>query len=143
MSDDPVRELAERVGILAEYVDNRKRVVKTSRATREALLAAMGIDAPTEDSALGWLDELKHAEREFSSGNGALDVAGECVAPEKLLGENKAMGIIANLYAARREGDWGVGDFSTLMLLIEWAAARGAEFVGVNPLHALFNRDGN
>jgi 4-alpha-glucanotransferase len=143
MTRDPIRELAQRVGILAEYVDNRKRVVKTSRATRDALLSAMGIDAPTEDSALGWLDELKHAEREWASGNGAFDVADACVDPEKLLGEHQAMGIVANLYAARREGDWGVGDFSTLMLLIEWADARGAEFVGVNPLHALFNRDGN
>jgi 4-alpha-glucanotransferase len=54
--------------------------------------------------------------------------------------KRNVMGIVANLYAMRRESDWGVGDLSTLMLLVEWAAARGAAFVGVNPLHALFNR---
>ena len=51
-----------------------------------------------------------------------------------------ALGIVANLYALRREHDWGVGDFGTLTQLVEWAGARGADFVGVNPLHALFNR---
>jgi 4-alpha-glucanotransferase len=69
-------------------------------------------------------------------------VPSSCVTPEMLLGkrEPRAMGVIANLYSLRREHDWGVGDFSTLTQLVEWSAARGAQFVGVNPLHALFNR---
>src|SRR5688572_4593604 len=50
------------------------------------------------------------------------------------------MGIVANLYSVRREHDWGIGDFGTFTQLVEWAGGRGAAFVGVNPLHALFNR---
>jgi 4-alpha-glucanotransferase len=50
------------------------------------------------------------------------------------------IGVVANLYATRREEDWGVGDLTTLLLLVEWAAERKAAFVGVNPLHATMNR---
>src|SRR6185369_6768876 len=63
----------------------------------------------------------------------------KCVTPDMLFRGGR-MGIVANLYAARREHDWGVGDFTTLRQLVEWAGARGASFVGVNPLHALYNR---
>ena len=68
-------------------------------------------------------------------------VPDSCVTPEMLLAKpHRAMGVVANLYSVRRERDWGIGDLGTLMLLVEWAAARGAAFVGVNPLHALLNR---
>ena len=60
-----LRELASRLGIVAEYVNQGGRDVHTSDTTREALLAVMGFDAPSEDAARGWLDELEHEEREL------------------------------------------------------------------------------
>ena len=222
MSPSRLRQLAERLGIIAEYTDQTGRQVRrTTDATREALLAVMGFDAPTEDAAAAWLSELDHEASEMvldpvrvvrrddprsrlvrvrlpaalrkaritlelteesghqwsveatigrtatlelptrapygyhrltahidaPSGSWVVEqsfivVPSSCVTPAMRLGtrEPRAMGVIANLYSLRREHDWGVGDFSTLTQLIEWAAARGAEFVGVNPLHALFNR---
>ncbi|MGH7678374.1 MAG: 4-alpha-glucanotransferase [Gemmatimonadaceae bacterium] len=215
-----LRELARRLGILSEYVNMGGRTVRASDATREALLAVMGFEAPTEDAARGWLAELDHEERErmvepvrvvaqgsraaasvqiqLPSGMGAADVsltvteesgqqwhvrhsvrgAGSlklptklpigyhhvsveartaqraprlaeqslivvppsCVTPADLPGARRVMGVVANLYSVRREHDWGVGDFGTLNALVGWAASRGAAFVGINPLHALFNR---
>ena len=222
MKPSRLRQLAERLGIIPEYIDQTGRHVRrTSDATREALLSVMGFDAPTEDAAAAWLDELDHEEAEAilppvrvvrrddpraqqvrirlpsrlrnarvgleleeeaghvwrtsavvgrtatlelptrpaygyhrltvtvpaAAGSRTVEqsfivVPASCVTPPMLFGQRdpRAMGVIANLYSVRREHDWGVGDFATLTQLVEWAAARGAQFVGVNPLHALFNR---
>jgi 4-alpha-glucanotransferase len=67
-------------------------------------------------------------------------VPSRCTLPGELLGNDRVYGVVANLYAMRREKDWGIGDFTTLAGIVDWAAARDAQFVGVNPLHALFNR---
>jgi 4-alpha-glucanotransferase len=50
------------------------------------------------------------------------------------------VGLTANLYTVRSAGDWGVGNVSSLAELMTWGATVGADFVGVNPLHALWNR---
>lgn len=225
MTRPRLRLLAERLGIISGYVDQSGRELRRATdATRELLLSVMGFDAPTEDAAAAWLDELDHesaeaviepvrvvrrddpaarrvrvrapagarrarvelvlreengqvwtvsqdigrtavldlptrlpygyhrltAHVESTAGARSVEqslivVPASCVTPEMLLRSRgrhdpRCTGVVANLYAVRREQDWGVGDFCALTKLVEWAAARGAEFVGVSPLHALFNR---
>ena len=67
------------------------------------------------------------------------------IAPEKAFvaegARRKRFGHSAQLYAQRRAGDQGIGDFTTLAQLAEAGAKAGAATLGVNPLHALFPSD--
>jgi (1->4)-alpha-D-glucan 1-alpha-D-glucosylmutase len=62
--------------------------------------------------------------------------AGRCYEPELLAQGGRVWGFMAQLYGVRSKRNWGIGDFGDLRALIEFAAARGAALVGVNPLHA-------
>jgi (1->4)-alpha-D-glucan 1-alpha-D-glucosylmutase len=69
----------------------------------------------------------------------ALIVAPECCfEPEGLRSGQRAWGLAAQLYTLRSQRNWGIGDFADLRELVEHAARCGADFVGINPLHALF-----
>ena len=59
-----LRSLAERLGIQSSYVDQTGEKLRlTSDSTRDALLAAIGIDASTEERAAEALRALRAAER--------------------------------------------------------------------------------
>ncbi|MGC8534843.1 MAG: 4-alpha-glucanotransferase [Rhizomicrobium sp.] len=50
----------------------------------------------------------------------------------------RVFGITAPLYALRRPGNLGMGDFTDLKELIVWSHHQGAAAAGINPLHSLF-----
>jgi 4-alpha-glucanotransferase len=47
--------------------------------------------------------------------------------------------LTAQLYGVRSARNWGIGDFTDLESLIELASRLGADGVGLNPLHVLFD----
>ncbi len=47
--------------------------------------------------------------------------------------------LAVQLYGIRSAHNWGIGDFSDLERLIELAARLGADGIGINPLHVLFD----
>lgn len=57
-------------------------------------------------------------------------------------GEN-AWGLSAQIYALRRQGDGGIGDFGAVESLSRAAAQRGADALALSPTHALFAADVN
>src|SRR5579863_1288710 len=61
-----------------------------------------------------------------------------CFEPDWLARGERRWGIAAQLYGLRSGRNWGIGDFTDLKTLVEFAAKEGADFVGVNPLHALY-----
>ena len=59
-------------------------------------------------------------------------------APDLLRSGRRLFGLSVQLYSVRRQGDQGIGDFTTLGDLGEAAAREGAAALAINPLHALF-----
>jgi len=51
---------------------------------------------------------------------------------------NKSWGPSVQLYTLKTEHNWGIGDFGDLKQLVADIAARGGDFVGLNPIHSLF-----
>jgi 4-alpha-glucanotransferase len=53
----------------------------------------------------------------------------------------KLWGLAVQLYALRRPGDGGIGDFAALASLASSAAAHGADAIAISPVHAQFSAD--
>jgi 4-alpha-glucanotransferase len=214
-TDTRIKELADALGIVGEYVDQAGRTRVTTDETRRALLAAMGVDASTDavvheafaalqaearrrqlepvrvvriddpssrvlqvraSSGTRWRLQVEaetgdridlsgrwddngpsqillphqlpvgyHRLRLFADASTneqtLIVVPTRCVTPSDLLGDHpRTFGVTTNLYTIQSGTNWGVGDFTDLGELAAWAGDNGADFLGVNPLHALLNR---
>lgn len=61
-----------------------------------------------------------------------------CYRPAAVQEGRKVWGPSVQLYALRSRRNWGMGDFSDLAQLVGQMVERGADLIGLNPLHALF-----
>jgi 4-alpha-glucanotransferase len=57
------------------------------------------------------------------------------------LKQGRVWGISLQLYELRSKRNWGIGDFEDLIDMIRLASTLGADFIGLNPLHAPFLAD--
>ena len=85
---------------------------------------------------------VETGEGEPLSGEAVLVVAPErAYLPPSLAGGGKRAGLTVSLYGLRSARNWGCGDFTDLERLARWVAERaGGSFIGLNPLHAIHNR---
>ncbi|MGA9423182.1 MAG: 4-alpha-glucanotransferase, partial [Rhodanobacteraceae bacterium] len=54
-------------------------------------------------------------------------------------GDRKHWGLAAQIYALKRNGDGGIGDFTALANLAQLAADAGADALAMSPVHAMFS----
>ncbi|HET8549346.1 MAG TPA: 4-alpha-glucanotransferase [Bryobacteraceae bacterium] len=93
------------------------------------------------DAPLGY-HELHLATASASSSTRLIVAPERCWTPPEVAGDRRTAGIALSLYALRSDRNWGCGDLSDLRAFIDWAAEQaGVSFVGLNPLHALANRE--
>jgi len=67
-----------------------------------------------------------------------ISVPTRCYIPTEISQGKKIWGLSVQLYCIRSTRNWGIGDFTDLSRLVKDAAAKGADFVGLNPIHALY-----
>jgi 4-alpha-glucanotransferase len=117
-------------------VPHEERVVAGSRAACFQLPLC-------PDLSLGYYELSVAARGGKSVIKGALRVVvapSHCYVPEGMAQGERVWGLAVQLYSLRSRANWGVGDFSDLSRLVEWAGKDlGAGIIGLNPLHALKN----
>lgn len=120
MSDDPktLREFAKENGIELWRPSANGLTERVSDLNLQKMLVSLGFDVPASNATT--------EPRCFTSD--AL-----CTSP--------GWGISLQLYELRSKRNWGIGDFADLWSFCDLAAALGADFVGLNPLHAGFLYD--
>jgi 4-alpha-glucanotransferase len=78
---------------------------------------------------------------QISDASGASEEVPLLVAPAKAFGGDfdRCWVIAVQLYGVRSARNWGIGDFTDLEGLLKFAHQVGADGIGLNPLHALFD----
>ncbi|WP_104044224.1 4-alpha-glucanotransferase [Arthrobacter sp. ZGTC412] len=87
-----------------------------------------------QDLPLGW--HTLHAESEGATASSTLVVVPARLTTAAPLEGRRGWGLATQLYSVRSRRSWGIGDFSDLADLGALSAARGADYILVNPLHA-------
>jgi (1->4)-alpha-D-glucan 1-alpha-D-glucosylmutase len=128
---DALRQLADACGIARAYHDIWGGHHPTSDSARRDLLAAMHFDLTRDPAEL--LAELRSLPKPP-----APETAERCFQPAVLHDNGRFWGLSVQLYSLRSRRNWGSGDFSDLAKLVDVVASAGGDFIGLNPLHALF-----
>ncbi|SER15796.1 4-alpha-glucanotransferase [Faunimonas pinastri] len=125
-------QLATRYGIELEFRELNGTIRHATELGKRAALRAMGVATETDEDIEA---SLSVARAVHVGEMKALENGVTCFMPDWL---DRTWGVSTQVYSLRSERNWGMGDFEDLARYSEIAAEHGADFVGVNPLSALF-----
>lgn len=123
--------------------DQNSLCVLDKKTLSGATFALFGVPFPPS-LEIGYYAFHLTAVRGAEARSGSMKVV---VSPEKtylpplLRQDGRLAGLWVSLYGLRSDKNWGIGDFGDLKRLADWAGkALRVSFIGINPLHSLFNR---
>ena len=122
MTSDLDRRCEER-GIELSYISEMGERSVVGDDTKRALIEAVGESVEASSDAGGRLEENRR-----------------CFIPG-WLAEGRAWGVTVQLFGVRSARNHGIGDFEDAARLCELLGPLGADFLGINPVHALFLAD--
>lgn len=118
--------------VLEGYLQSQ--IVRDERAEGGPLVFALPNDLP-----LGYHTLLIARKRRKAPYQMTLIVTPQACYKQPALAQGKKLwGPSIQLYTLRTQHNWGMGDFGDLKQLVADIASRGGDFVGLNPIHALF-----
>jgi len=125
--DLTVAILREKMVLPADFEDIAGITREIPLATRRAVVRALGFpDHRMPAYATNWPDALLKTPRRT-----------RCFLADDFQSQ-RLWGISTQIYELRSHRNWGIGDLEDVKNLCTIAAVSGADFVGLNPLHALF-----
>lgn len=125
--DTLLDRLAEQHGINATRPSPQNVEIPIEAEVKRKLLAALGVP-------FNGLQSMPDPQKDISGFARAIP---RSYVPE-FLKNQRIWGISLQLYELRSDRNWGIGDFQDLAELAKFAAGLGADFIGLNPLHAPF-----
>jgi 4-alpha-glucanotransferase len=123
--DSHLDRLAKQYGISPTRPSPDNEEVPIADETKRKVLAALGVDERSSQVPI---------KKQPSK------VIPKSYLPS-VLESRRVWGISLQLYELRSKRNWGIGDFEDLIGMIMLASSLGADFVGLNPLHAPFLAD--
>lgn len=124
--------LAEEHGINATRPSPQNEEIPIEAGVKRKLLAALGVRVDG--------GQPRPDKRQDNEHRHVAEVIPRSFVPE-FLKDEKVWGISLQLYELRSDRNWGIGDFQDLVGIARFAAELGADFIGLNPLHAPFLAD--
>jgi 4-alpha-glucanotransferase len=141
----PYRFLGEAVVVRAGQPSRTELKQAATFPLRWKIVAGLKVIAQgeTPDRSIVWPQDLPVGSYRLhlTDASAFTEEAPLIVAPPKAFGGDfdRCWLLAVQFYGIRSARNWGIGDFTDLEGLIELAASLGADGVGLNPLHALFD----
>ena len=141
----PHRFLGEAVVIRSGHPARTELKQAATFPLRWKIVAGLKViaEGETGDRVIVWPPDLPEGtyRLQLTDASAYSEEAPLLVAPPRAFGGDfdRCWLLAVQLYGVRSARNWGIGDFTDLQGLIELAGHLGADGVGLNPLHALFD----